>query len=154
MLRGGNCTPAGALIVVVPAAMAAGYSWFSDHGTATAQISPFWRGIALRSYDKIVGQNGIVRLAVPVIAGDVSRRPRCQSGMIEKPTMTATETTTCPSADPAAWSSSWSVSATDETVLAAHVLTGGRSTAMCGVQASVYASFREWSYSNVRHRSS
>jgi hypothetical protein len=72
MLRGGNCTPAGALIVVVPAAMAAGYSWFSDHGTATAQISPFWRGIVLRSYDKIVGQNGgIVRFGR---AGDCWRR--------------------------------------------------------------------------------
>jgi hypothetical protein len=58
-------------------------------------------------------------LAVPVIASGVSRRAAMSVGMIEKPTMTAAETTTCPSSDPAAWSSSWSVSATDETVLAA-----------------------------------
>lgn len=58
MLNGRNWAPAGAVVVAVPAALAAGYSSSSDRGAATAQISPFWRGIVLRSYDKIAGQNG------------------------------------------------------------------------------------------------
>jgi hypothetical protein len=75
MLGGGNCTRAGALIVVVPAALAAGYSWLSDRGTATAQISPFWRGIVPRGYDKIADQiGGDARL------GRVRRRSHSVSG--------------------------------------------------------------------------